>query len=253
MNQLQKAIIEKTGHDFGFEYLVSETNTEVTLGSARHGIHAAISLVDGIYKVAFQNAKANFIAELNRDFGNKTNDLFNAQGESQLALLFQRASQLANSLPNQAIDNYETELKTALALIPPSAKGTEVERMVRQRVGQDAYRKAMLDYWGNACAVTGLQMPEVLKASHAKPWAECETDAERLDVYNGFLLTANLDALFDRFLISFDEAGRIIISKAISDTQKVLLNINQNMQLRWISKEHESYLIFHRSKFQLTG
>ncbi len=253
MNQLQKAIIEKTGHDFGFEYLVSETNTEVTLGSARHGIHAAISLVDGIYKVAFQNAKANFIAELNRDFGNKTNDLFNAQGESQLALLFQRASQLANSLPNQAIDNYETELKTALALIPPSAKGTEVERMVRQRVGQDAYRKAMLDYWGNACAVTGLQMPEVLKASHAKPWAECETDAERLDVYNGFLLTANLDALFDRFLISFDEAGRIIISKAISDTQKVLLNINQNMQLRWISKEHESYLIFHRSKFQLMG
>lgn len=253
MNQLQKAIIEKTGHDFGFEYLVSEAETEVTLGSARHDIHAAISLVDGIYKVAFQNAKANFIAELNRDINNKSNDKFNAQSESQLAFLLQRASQLANSLPNQAVENYETELKTALALIPPSAKGTEVERMVRQRIGQDAYRKAMLDYWGNACAVTGLQMPEVLRASHAKPWAECETDAERLDVYNGFLLTANLDALFDRFLISFDEAGRIIISQAISDTQKVLLNIHHNMQLRWISKEHESYLMFHRRKFQLMG
>lgn len=253
MNQLQKAIIEKTGHDFGFEYLVSESETEVTLGSARHGIHSAISLVDGIYKVAFQNAKANFIAELNRDFNHKSNDQFNAQGESQLALLLQRASQLANSLPNQAVDNYEAELKAALALMPPTAKGTEVERMVRQRVGQDAYRKAMLDYWGNACAVTGLQMPEILRASHAKPWAECETDAERLDVYNGFLLTANLDALFDRFLISFDEAGRIVISKAISDSKKDLLNIHQNMQLRWISNEHESYLIFHRSKFQLMG
>lgn len=250
MNQLQKAIIEKTGHDFGFEYLVSETDTEVTLGSARHGINAAISLVYGIYKVDFKNAKANFIAELNRDFNNKNNGQFNAQGESQLALLLQRASQLASSLPNQAVDNYETELKTALALIPPSAKGTEVERMVRQRVGQDAYRKAMLDYWGNACAVTGLQMPEILRASHAKPWAECETDAERLDVYNGFLLTANLDALFDRFLISFDENGRIIISKKIGDSQRDLLNIHESMQLRWTSKEHENYLIFHRSKFE---
>jgi predicted restriction endonuclease len=253
MNQLQKAIIEKTGHDFGFEYLVSETDTEVTLGSARHGIHAAISLVDGIYKVGFNNAKANFIAELNRDFNHKSNDQFNAQGESQLAILLQRACQLANSLPNQAIANYETELKTALALIPPSVKGTEVERMVRQRIGQDAYRKAMLDYWGNACAVTGLQMPEILRASHAKPWAECEADAERLDVYNGFLLTANLDALFDRFLISFDEAGRIIISKLISDSQKVLLNIHESMQLRWSSKDHERYLKFHRSKFELQG
>lgn len=249
MNQLQKAIIEKTGHDFGFEYLVSETDTEVVLGSARHFIHAAISIVDDIYKVSFQNAKANFITELIRDFNHKDNDQFNVQGESQLALLLQRSSQLANSLPNQAVNNYETELKTALALISPSAKGTEVERLVRQRIGQDAYRKAMLDYWGNACAVTGLQMPEILRASHAKPWAECEADAERLDVYNGFLLTANLDALFDRFLISFDEAGRIIISETISDSQKFLLNIHQDMQLRWISKEHDRYLIFHRSKF----
>lgn len=253
MNQLQKAIIEKTGHDFGFEYLVTETDTEVTLGSARYGIHAAISLLDGIYKVAFQNAKANFIAELNRDVKDKSNDQFNAHSESQLALLLQRASQLANSLPNQAVNNYEAELKTALALMPPSAKGTEIERMVRQRIGQDAYRKAMLDYWGNSCAVTGLEMPDVLRASHAKPWSECETDAERLDVFNGFLLTANLDALFDRFLISFDEAGRIIISDSISDTQKSLLNIHQDMQLRWISNEHKSYLIFHRTKLQLIG
>lgn len=248
MNQLQKAIIEKTGHDFGFEYLVSETNAEVVLGSARHGVHASISLLDNFYKVGFQNAKANFIAELNRDFNNKNNGQFNAQGESQLALLLQRASQLANSLPNQAVNNYENDLKAALALMPPSAKGTEVERMVRQRIGQYAYRKAMLDYWGNACAVTGLQMPEVLRASHAKPWAECETDAERLDVYNGFLLTANLDALFDRFLISFDDAGKIIISNFISSQQCKQLNLDKDMKLRWISPEHLSYLIYHRQR-----
>ena len=160
--------------------------------------------------------------------------------------MLKRASQLANSLPNQAANNYEKNLNDALAELPQSARGTEVERMVRQRVGQDAYRKAMLDYWGNACAVTGLQMLEILRASHAKPWADCTTDLERLDVYNGFLLTANLDALFDRFLISFDTDGKILISDTISLQQVGLLNIHNEMKLRWVSKEHESYLVLHR-------
>ncbi len=78
---------------------------------------------------------------------------------------------------------------------------------MRQRVGQQKFREAMLEYWGGACAVTGVGLSEVLRASHAKPWAECASDAERLDVFNGFLLNANLDALFDRFLVSFDEHG----------------------------------------------
>jgi len=33
--------------------------------------------------------------------------------------------------------------------------------MVRQRVGQNKFRDAMLDYWGGACAVTGVAIPEV--------------------------------------------------------------------------------------------
>ena len=40
-----------------------------------------------------------------------------------------------------------------------------------------------------------MALPEVLRASHAKPWAECANDAERLDVFNGFLLVANLDGV----------------------------------------------------------
>ncbi|ACK80676.1 MULTISPECIES: type 2 periplasmic-binding domain-containing protein [Acidithiobacillus] len=42
--------------------------------------------------------------------------------------------------------------------------------MVRQRIGQQKFREAMLTYWGGACAVTGLALPDVLRASHAKPW-----------------------------------------------------------------------------------
>jgi hypothetical protein len=51
-------------------------------------------------------------------------------------------------------------------------------------------------------AVTGIAQPALLRASHIKPWAHCGNNAERLDVHNGFLLTADWDAAFDAGLVS---------------------------------------------------
>ncbi|MBN0787902.1 HNH endonuclease, partial [Pseudomonas aeruginosa] len=124
-----------------------------------------------------------------------------------LAALLRRTASLSQALPNQAVSDYHTAVAQAVETISAEARGTEVERLVRQRVGQARYRDALLTYWGGACAVTGVAVTEALRASHAKPWAECADDAERLDAFNGFLLVANLDALFDRFLISFDDTG----------------------------------------------
>lgn len=77
--------------------------------------------------------------------------------------------------------------------------------MVRQRIGQKTFRNALLNYWGDACAVKDIALPEVLRASHTKPWTDCFKDAERLDVFNGFILCANMDLLFDHCLITFDD------------------------------------------------
>ena len=123
-----------------------------------------------------------------------------------------------------------------------------MERLVRQRVGQQKFREAMLDYWGGACSVTSVALPEVLRASHAKPWAECVSDAERLDVFNGFLLVANLDALFDRFLISFDDAGRLLVSQSLPVDVQTRLGLHSGMALRWLSDEHRLYLAWHRRR-----
>jgi hypothetical protein len=64
-----------------------------------------------------------------------------------------------------------------------------------------------MDYWGGRRAITGCAEPLLLRGSHIKPWTQCETDAERLDVYNGLLLAAHLDAAFDAGLIDFDDAA----------------------------------------------
>jgi putative restriction endonuclease len=123
-----------------------------------------------------------------------------------------------------------------------------VERLVRQRVGQDTYRELLLQYWGGACAVTGVVVTEVLRASHAKPWAECASDAERLDVYNGLLLVANLDALFDRGLITFSDTGELKSSKKIEPLMAEKLGCIPGARLRWLDSAHAPYMEWHRTK-----
>ncbi len=250
MDALKRSLVEKAGHDFGFEYSVRETPTSLTLGSARHPLHVEITLVHADYQVQLVNARPLLISELHRDYSVTTNTIICASIE-QLAAVFKRAAALAQSLPNQAENDFESALAVELRKFPNELKNTEVERLVRQRVGQDIYRKAMLEYWAGACAVTGVAIPEILRASHALPWAECESDAQRLDVFNGFLLTANLDALFDRFLISFDKMGFIMVSDLISKNDRTFLGLSANMQLRWHTERHEKYLESHRASLRV--
>jgi predicted restriction endonuclease len=61
--------------------------------------------------------------------------------------------------------------------------------------------------WNARCQLTSITDPDLLKASHIKPWANCTTVEERLDPMNGLLLSALWDAAFDRGLISFSDSG----------------------------------------------
>jgi hypothetical protein len=81
-------------------------------------------------------------------------------------------------------------------------RSTEVKRFIIQRVGQGIFRRGLPEYWNGRCAISGLAIPELLPASYIKPWIDCEKDAERLDVFNGFLLTAHFDAVFDAGFIT---------------------------------------------------
>ena len=249
MNPLQRTLIEKTGNDNGFEHVVTSDASGVTLASARHANRALVGLDSGAYHVRFQTASPSLLPELLRSFpAMQIADAFQVATEANLAALLRRAASLSRALPSQAANDFQQAVAAELAELPAGIAGTEVERMVRQRVGQNKFRDAMLDYWGGACAVTGIAIPEVLRASHAKPWAECATDAERLDVFNGFLLSANLDALFDRFLISFDEQGALVTAPALEGIDLLPLGISPGMKLRWVNALHQPYLTLHRGR-----
>ena len=253
MNPLQRALVEKTGHDNGFEHVLPVAGDAVTLASARHRASAMVVPLAGGFEVRVQPASPALVPELLRNFKlwAEADGVFRVPALVDLAVLLRRAASLSQALPNQAVQDYHSAVAQAVADLPAANLGTEVERLVRQRVGQDRYRDALLNYWGGACAVTGVTVTEALRASHAKPWAECTDDAERLDAFNGFLLVANLDALFDRFLVSFDDAGHLLTSARLSQDDLHCLGIHPDMMLRWLASEHRHYLQWHRERFLL--
>jgi len=93
--------------------------------------------------------------------------------------------------------------------------GEDVVYETKRRRGQEYFRRMILTNYGNKCCVTGLDVPEILLASHIVEWAKDK--ANRLNPENGLCLSATYDAAFDKHLISFDDDYRMIVSKHIKD------------------------------------
>ena len=123
------------------------------------------------------------------------------------------------------------------------------DALTRQRRGQEIYRRGLERLWQGRCAVTNVAVPELLRASHAKAWEDCSTGSERLNPYNGFLLNVALDALFDKYLISFDDHGGILIANKLSCDELLSVGVTPEMRLRFIRQEHLPFLRWHRQRF----
>ncbi|OKY73985.1 MAG: restriction endonuclease [Desulfobulbaceae bacterium DB1] len=246
MNTLDRALIEKAACEHGWENVLESQASAIVLASARHRATARIvpcATGPGWWiEVPAGLIRQELARSLPGAVGQES--VMAADDIDDLSRILRRTAELAMSLPNQAALTYREAVSRELKKSRVNA--TEVERLVKQRIGQETFRQALMDYWGGACAVTGIDLPEVLRASHAKPWAACESDEERLNVFNGFLLTAHLDALFDRGLITFADSGLMLCSPRISNDQQYALHLDKRLALRWLSQEHQPYLAWHR-------
>ncbi|MBI5942141.1 MAG: HNH endonuclease [Caulobacterales bacterium] len=86
--------------------------------------------------------------------------------------------------------------------------------IVLARRGQGRFRMNV-EALEPACRVTGVTDPTLLIASHIKPWRLCLDANERLDGMNGLMLTPDVDLLFDRGFISFDDDGGVRVSSRV--------------------------------------
>jgi len=124
---------------------------------------------------------------------------------------------------------------------------TEAERLTVQRIGQDIFRDRLMDYWQGRCPLTWISDPALLRASHIIPWSECESDAERLDVHSGLLLSALWDAAFDRALVTLDDQGRPEYSSRLTEQARAELRWSSSVAL---TDEHRRRLARHGERAQ---
>lgn len=123
---------------------------------------------------------------------------------------------------------------------------TEKEQLVKTRIGQSELKELLVKKECK-CRICGLSDKRFLIASHIKRWSE-SNDKERVDANNAFLLCPDHDWLFDKFYISFDDEGNIILADNIDKETYNKLKIT-NMDRVILNDENKKYLKWHRKQF----
>ena len=124
----------------------------------------------------------------------------------------------------------------------PDVPATTKLEQLQVRIGQQRFRREVLEFFDNKCAVTGSSL--LIRASHIKPW-RVATNEERLNPANGLALSPVYDAAFDLGLITFRPDGRIMLSPTIA-ADALALGVTGNEKIESLTDEHFAFLDWHR-------
>lgn len=123
---------------------------------------------------------------------------------------------------------------------------TSKQALVLARRGQGLFR-TRVSAVERRCRLTGIENPAYLKASHTKPWRDASNE-ERLDGENGLLLSPDVDHLFDRGLISFENSGKVLVSPVADLDAIARLGLGEALSRNAgsFSSGQRAYLEYHR-------
>ena len=139
----------------------------------------------------------------------------------------------------------EDRLETFLQLAPLDA--TVKSALIAARRGQGRFREGV-SLIEPECRFTRVSNPALLVASHIKPWHRCSTNDERLDPFNGLMLTPTYDRLFDRGFISFSPESRLIISGDLPREDMQKIRMDPDIETTPFRGEQLRYLKYHRER-----
>lgn len=92
-------------------------------------------------------------------------------------------------------------------------KGENRIKEIKTRVNQNFFRNVILSIYNFKCAISGIDIPELLIASHIIPWSKNEK--ERLNPQNGICLSPLYDRCFDYGYIGITADYKIEISREL--------------------------------------
>lgn len=159
---------------------------------------------------------------------------------------------ISSSSRNELVIKLEASIQQGIEK-DSSLEDTEKKQIIKARIGQGEFRRSLFKI-EQKCRVTGIKNASLLVASHIKPWRSCISSHERLDGFNGLLLTPHIDHLFDRGFMSFNDSGEILISPRIPEEDLIKLNILEQCKKTAGSfrPEHGNYLEYHRKEVFLS-
>lgn len=161
-----------------------------------------------------------------------------------LALIGEEAINVINNIRDQDVVEIQAAKIESEIRQNSSLEHTEKEQLIKSRRGQGIFR-TNLERIEKSCRVTGVAAKEHLRASHIKPWRD-SSNAERLDGFNGLLLSPHIDALFDRGYISFNDDGLLLVSDLMDTKVLVLWGIDLNTKVGAFNEAQRVYLKYHR-------
>ncbi|MDB5135688.1 MAG: endonuclease family protein [Mucilaginibacter sp.] len=147
---------------------------------------------------------------------------------------------------NYNINNHPSKIREQEKAIEDSKSisTTKKEVIISARIGQGKFREKLLEQMFS-CPITDVSDERLLMASHIKPWVQ-SNDKEKIDPYNGLILTPTYDKMFDQGFISFEDDGTLLISPYISPLNIKKLNLSKIKKYNIQPKGREKYLDYHR-------
>ena len=98
-------------------------------------------------------------------------------------------------------EDAKTMSKKLVAHFDVSREGKDEVSRTKRRKGQEYFRRLILSIYDSHCAITGIEIPQLLLASHIIPWAD-STPQQKLNPENGICLSPLYDKAFDKGFIT---------------------------------------------------
>lgn len=166
--------------------------------------------------------------------GKKCEEYWNEFCDDRDRLLFESENILAQYEGTTIDKKFAADIKD----IPEGVTGETKMRQVKARVNQNVFRQIVLANYDGKCALTGIDLPELLVASHIIPWAE--NKKERLNPENGICLSLLYDKAFDRGLLSFTDENKLIFSSRLKE------NVGKDYYTRYFEPIEAATLVVPR-------
>ena len=156
------------------------------------------------------------------------------------------SEQILAQKENTSIENKYQELLFDIK----DLKGETAIRQVKTRVNQSVFRQMVLANYSAKCAISGIDIPELLLASHIMPWSINEE--HRLNPENGICFSALYDKAYDKGIIGITPNYEVIFSTSLKSKKETsfyknnfapIENLKISEPLKYLPKKE--FLEFH--------